>query len=114
MKTIFVALFIFIATLAWAAEDLTLITGIQHNTTLQWRVTWMRLDWDSAAVEVNFKDPSNPSRQVVCTETGALALAFMSQLNTANLSANSLQRRTIIWAIGKGCLGAGTISGTPE
>ena len=94
-----------------ASEDLTLTSPITSAT---WRVQEIRLNWDKAFVNVLFKDENTPLRQVICSETGPAALSLMSTLNTANLTSNSLQKRALNWAIGKGCLGAGTIAGTPE
>ena len=50
----------------------------------------------------------------VCSVTGSTALSLISTLNTANLTSNSLFKRTITWAQSTGCLTAGTISGTPQ
>jgi hypothetical protein len=54
-------------------------------------------------------------KNVACNWTEADgSVRMLRQLNTANLSANSLQRRAIVAAQAKGCIGLGAIIGVPR
>lgn len=94
-------------------EDLTLTTPEVKFSNTKWRFHILHLDRSAASVSATFVEPATGDTKT-CSETGAAALALMSQLNTANLTANSLQKRLLNWAIGKGTFGAGTIAGTPD
>lgn len=94
-------------------EDLTLTTPVTKPTITKWRFDSLTLNRSAPSVSATFLEPTT-GETVTCTETGADALLTLKALNTANLSTNSLQKRVTNWAIGKGVLGAGTISGTPD
>lgn len=114
-KALIVLSFLLLAVpvVALAVEDLTLTAPLTRPSTTTWRVDSLTLQWSAASVQATFLDPVS-GNTAVCSETGAAALTLMTTLNSANLTANSLQKRAITWAIGKGCLGAGTIAGTPQ
>ena len=95
-----------------AAETLTLTAPITTPTITDWRPVKIALDWENQSVQVLFRGPAGESKS--CQEVGAAATATMVALNKANLTANSLHKRTITWAQGLGCLGTGTVSGTPD
>jgi len=98
---------------AFAIEDLTLDSAISRPSTTKWRVDEVHIYISSQIVNVAFIDPQNIVPGLVCQETGAAAQTLIVNLNTANLTNNSLNRRIMNWAISKGCIGTGTISGTP-
>ena len=50
----------------------------------------------------------------VCSYTGGAALAKINQLNTANLTVSSLEKRILESLVSDGKLPAGTVTGTPE
>lgn len=104
---------LFLAPPALAVEDLTLTSPLTRASTTGWRVQSLDLQWSAAVVVATFLDPTT-GNTLTCTESGSAALTLMSTLNTANLTSNSLHKRTLNWAVGKGCLGAGAVSGTPQ
>ena len=99
--------------LVWGVEDLTLTSPIVRSATARWRVEVFTFDRSAPRVSVTFMEPTTGERQI-CVVEGAGATTLISTLNTANLTANSLQKRAITWAQGTGCLAAGSIAGTPE
>jgi hypothetical protein len=56
---------------------------------------------------------ANGERVEVRTDTAAEAQTLLQQLNTANLTIKSLQRRCLEWCAGKLTRLAGTVTGTP-
>lgn len=56
----------------------------------------------------------NGERVEVRTANETEATTLLQQLNTANLSIKSLQRRVLEWCSGKLARLAGTVSGTPS
>ena len=98
---------------AWATEDLTLTSPLTRPSTSVWRLDEFSFSVSSHNVTLTFRDPTN-NTSITCTESGAAADAVISALNTANLTNNSLVKRSTNRAITSGCLGAGTISGTPQ
>ena len=106
-------LLLFVPSIAWGVEDLTLTSPIVRSATARWRVEVLLLDRSAPRVSVTFMEPTTGERQI-CVVEGAGATTLISNLNTANLTANSLQKRALSWAQGTGCLAAGSIAGTPD
>ena len=96
-----------------AVEDLTLTTPITKTSTTAWRVDEIHLSWTEKLVNVVFLEPTTGERKI-CSVSNDDATTLMVTLNKANLTNNSLHKRAINWAIGIGCLGNGTIGGSPE
>ena len=103
---------LFLATSAFAAEVLNLTTPVTTPSVTTWKPTQILLDRENQTVRVLFRGPAGESK--TCVEVGAAATATMTALNKANLTSNSLEKRAITWAQGLGCLGAGTVSGSPD
>lgn len=70
------------------------------------------LVWPTPDVSVHLVG-DNGERIEVRTADTAEALTILQQLNTANLSTKSLQRRCLEWCASKLPRLAGTVSGTP-
>lgn len=94
-----------------AGERLDLTTPLTTPSTTSWRVDEVRMAWTAKLVIVVFLGSNNERRECRTEDTAAVTL--MTALNTANLTTNSLHKRAITHYIGTGCLGAGTITGTP-
>lgn len=56
----------------------------------------------------------NGEREEIRTETATEAITLLKQLNVANLSVKSLERRCMEWVATKRPDLAGTITGTPD
>lgn len=69
------------------------------------------LNWAGEKITVTVRETGRESRSIVVE--GVDAVTAMRQLNTADLSANSLHRRVLTFLINRGELD-GTISGTPD
>jgi hypothetical protein len=93
--------------------DLTSPVVIPQRSTAAWAVLEIHLVRRPPAVSVLIE--SNLGERIeVRTSSEAEGLALLSQLNTANLTIKSLQKRALEWCATK--LGAltGTVSGTPD
>ena len=99
-------------TLVLAAEKLDLTTPVTTPSITDWRPVRIILDRENQHIAVLFRGPAGEAKS--CAEVGAAATSTMTALNKANLTSNSLEKRTITWAQGLGCLGAGTVTGSPD
>ena len=97
---------------AYAAETLTLNTPESSPSITTWQPVHIILNREGQRIDVRFKGSAGETR--TCSEIGAAAVATMTTLNKANLTANSLEKRTITWAQALGCLGAGSVTGSPD
>lgn len=97
----------------WAVEDLTLTSPVTKPNITVWRFDGMSISRSAHNISTTFLEPTTGETKT-CTETGAAADTLLSNLNTANLTANSLVKRATNRAITTGCLTAGTIAGTPD
>lgn len=86
------------------------ITPVQPPAKTHYTISRLTLDWDSAAIDITLRD--NTGGTATHTYSGAEATQLMLTLNTANLTTNSLHKRTLAKLIADGKL-TGTISGTP-
>ena len=91
-------------------EVLDLTAPVQPAAVLNYRIDRLVLDWASACIDITLRD--NVGGTVTATYSGQEATDMMLILNTANLTTNSLHKRTLNKLIADGKL-AGTISGTP-
>ena len=96
---------------AVAIEQLDLTAPLTPPSTTSWRVDEIRMAWTAKLVVVVFLG-SNGERQECRTEDTA-AVTLMTALNTANLTSNSLHKRAINHYVSTGCLGTGSITGSP-
>lgn len=94
-------------------ESLTLATPevIPQITNAAYRVGRLDLDWEHATIVVVVIGANGERRAF--DYTGAIATTFMTSLNTANLTTQSLHRRILARLVADGKL-AGTVSGTPD
>lgn len=92
-----------------AVEQIDLTTPITVNN---YKIARLDLNMRGQRIEVILYDPST-GRDVSFTYTGAVAVTMITQLNKANLSTLSLQRRIFERLIADGLI-QGTISGTPD
>lgn len=96
-----------------AVETLNLTTPIAPPSTTTWKVDEIHLRWGAQRVDVRYLGSNGEEKR--CAETGAAAVTTMTTLNKANLTSNSLHKRAMTWGQAlAGCLGAGTVSGTPD
>lgn len=86
------------------------ITPVQPPAKTHYTISRLTLDWDAACIDIVLRD--NTGETQTHTYSGAEATNLMVILNTANLSTNSLHKRTLAKLIADGKL-SGTITGTP-
>lgn len=91
-------------------EQVNLADVVQPPAISNYRISRLSLDWDSACIDILLRD--NVGGTVTATYSGQEATDMMLILNTANLTTNSLHKRTLNKLIADGKL-IGTISGTP-
>ena len=91
-------------------EQVDLLDPVQPPAVSNYRISRLSLDWDSACIDILLRD--NVGGTVTATYSGQEATDMMLILNTANLTTNSLHKRTLNKLIADGKL-IGTISGTP-
>ena len=94
------------------AEILTLTTPIAQPSRTTYRVQRLTLDWDAAAIRIDLL--GSDGVVVNASYDGAVALALMTTLNSANMSTTSLHKRILQKLQTDGILPAGTVSGTPS
>ena len=104
-------LLLVLATPAFAIEQLDLAAPVTMPNTTSWKVDEIRMAWTAKLIVVVFLGSNNERRECRTEDTAATTL--MTALNTANLSSNSLHKRAINHYISTGCLGAGTVTGSP-
>lgn len=92
-------------------EQVTLATAVPRSSITTYKVAHLSLDVIGQVVEMTAI--SNVGTTVSRRVTGATAVSLMSQLNTANLSVKSLQKRVLEYMAAAGDF-TGTISGTPD
>jgi hypothetical protein len=92
------------------AEELTFTTPPSISG---YRVFKLVLDWDLHKIKVHLRNTSN-NVYIVAGYEGNTALVLMNQLNTMNLSTNSLHKRILERLATDGKLAAGTVTGTPD
>ena len=99
---------------AVAAERLDLTAPETTPSVTYWRPDEVHLSLDAKNITVVYRGPAGERK--TCVWTGADATTKMTALNKANLSAgNSLHKRLITQGQAlAGCLGAGTVSGSPD
>ena len=83
---------------------------VQLPAVSNYRIDRISLDWAAARIHITLRD--NVGWTISATYSGQEATDMMLILNTANLTNNSLHKRTLNKLIADGKL-VGTISGTP-
>ena len=96
----------------WAGEQLTLTKPITTPSTTGYTVERLTLNWPDATILLQFRGSNGEAAS--CAWSDATATTLMRQLNKLDLSVKSLQRRLLERAMADGCLGAGTVVGTPD
>ena len=91
-------------------EQLDLAAVVQPPAVSNYRIDRLVLDWAAACIDITLRD--NAGGTITATYSGQEATDMMLILNTANLTTNSLHKRTLTKLINDGKL-VGTISGTP-
>lgn len=86
------------------------ITPVVPPARTHYTISRLTLDWEHACIDITLRD--NTGETQTHTYSGAEATNLMRTLNTANLTTNSLHKRTLTKLIADGKL-AGTITGTP-
>ena len=79
-----------------------------------WQVVRFWIDRGTAIPSVLMVARSNTGLEATARYEGSEANTIISQLNTANLSTISLQKRILSKMAQDGFLGAGTVTGTPD
>lgn len=95
------------------AEQFDLTAPIVPASLAHYRVSFLTLDWDGAAIRGAITETTTGA-QTPFSYNGAAALALMTTLNTANLSVSSLVKRTLLKLQTDGILPAGSVTGTPS
>lgn len=93
-------------------ETLTFATPVTAPSKLTAKL--IRLDLQAELQYVLIQARANTGEVVEWEERGAAATTLLSQLNTANLTLKSLQRRALEYLATKRPELAGTVSGTPD
>ena len=101
-----------LSTPVFAAERLDLSSPVITPNTTYWKFDEIRASESKSLLMVRFTGPNGESTW--CRDSGPSALATIRAVFKANLTNNSLQKRSITWAQSLGCLGAGTVSGSPD
>lgn len=91
-------------------EQVDLTAPVQPPATTHYRISRIMLDWDAACIDIILRD--NVGGTTTATYTGQDATDLMVFLNTANLTNNSLHKRTLNKLIADGKL-IGTVTGVP-
>ena len=91
-------------------EQIDLSVVVQPAAVSTYRIDRIVLDWASACIDITLRD--NTGGMTSATYSGQEATDMMLILNTANLTNNSLHKRTLTKLIADGKLD-GTISGNP-
>lgn len=101
-------------------ETLTLTTPVVKSSQTTWRLDRLTIDYTQGSVLAQFIGNNGeiasaayptPAPVGSLQPTGA---QLITTLNTANLTANSLNKRAVTRAQTDGYLAAGTIAGTPD
>lgn len=93
------------------AEQLDLSTPSTPPTLTYWQVVYLELNWVSQSIRIGLLGTNQETAQH--NYNGDEATTLMAQLNKADLSIKSLQRRILERMLAEGVL-EGTISGTPD
>ena len=93
------------------AESFVLTTPLTQQTT-QYSVRSLLLSLDSPSVRVVLMDQAGV--RSTYEYVGETALTLVIQLNKANLSVSSLQRRILEQLAADGKIGDGAVTGTPD
>jgi hypothetical protein len=94
------------------AEQINLTTPVQPPALTYYQVREIRMNRDDgSSIYVRLRGTNGESFDRLYE--GAAALALINQLNTANLSTQSLERRILLRLIADGVV-SGTISGAPD
>lgn len=94
------------------AEQLDLTTPIAPPTRTFYRVTLLTLDWLNQSIRIGLL--GSDGTEINTGYEGTLAVAFMTMLNTANLTTNSLHKRILNRLVVDGKLPTGSVTGTPQ
>lgn len=94
------------------AEQLNLTSPIVPPTRTTYTIKRMILDWSASVIQVWLQGSDDV--EILAEYTGSAAASLMTTLNTANMSTNSLYKRTLQKLVADGKLPAGTVSGTPQ
>lgn len=92
-------------------EQLDLTDPVVFPSTTRYEVIYVCLDKRRAHIAIRVEDEAGRARDFVYS--GAEATTLMRQLNKADLSVKSLERRILERLVADGLL-AGTISGAPD
>lgn len=92
-------------------EELALTTPIVTPTIINYRVVEIRMNWPNGELDIITADNTGATQHH--SYRNGEAVALMLALNTANLTTNSLHKRTIQRLQTDGKLPAGTVNGTP-
>ena len=103
-----------LSTPIFASEQLDLSSPVTTPNTTYWKFDELRASRSKKLLMVRFIGPNGES--IWCRDSGPSALTTMDTVFKANLTNNSLPKRSITWAQGltPPCLGAGSVSGTPD
>lgn len=92
-------------------EQLNLSAAETRPTNPNYKIERLTLDWPAATILIQLKGANGEAKSF--TYTGAIATTFLTALNKANLTANSLHKRILDRLIADGLL-AGSTAGSPD
>lgn len=93
------------------AEILTLSTPVTSPTITNYKLVALSFDIEAQSISMTAK--SNTGSYLSRVINGAVAVTLMNQLNTANLSVKSLQRRVLEYMAMQGDF-TGSVIGLPD
>lgn len=102
------------------AEIVTLNTATQADAgATVFRVALISFDWEKAFIKIHLKQWSGGAfvaggKHIPVSYEGSTARTLMNQLNTVNLSTQSLHQRIMSRLLADGKLPAGTVTGSPD
>ena len=102
------------------AEIVTLNAAVQADAgATVFRIALLAFDWERALIKIHLKQWSAGAfvaggKHLAVSYDGATATTLMNQLNTVNLSTQSLHQRVMARLLTDGKIPAGTSSGTPD
>lgn len=82
------------------------------QSVIDYRISIIKFNWDEAKIHIVLKDTQGDT--ITVGYTGAAATSLMIALNKANLSTNSLQKRTLEQLVADGKIPAGSVTGSPD
>lgn len=110
------AALLLVASVPKAQESVTLTSPASVGTRSTWEVNYLHIDLKpSVRISVEVVDNlGNVVRDEHTSTTAVTGATLLNQLNTVNLTTNSLMKRLLTHLQGEGKIGAGSVVGSPQ